>query len=223
MKVLLVEDEERLALFVQKGLEAESYRVDVAYDGYVGKQLFTHNEYDAVILDINLPQINGIELCRQFKADNSSMPILMLTALDSLDDKMNGFNAGADDYLPKPFEFIELLARLRAITKRYNVNNQSVVRLADLELNLNTKVVTRHGQRIDLTTKEHALLEYMMAHSGKIISRAELAEKVWDLSFYTSTNVIDVYVSYLRKKIDRDFSPKLLHTVVGMGYVLREN
>lgn len=223
MKVLLVEDEERLALFVQKGLEAESYRVDVAYDGYVGKQLFTHNEYDAVILDINLPQINGIELCRQFKSDNSSMPILMLTALDSLDDKMNGFNAGADDYLPKPFEFIELLARLRAITKRYNVNNQSVVRLADLELNLNTKVVTRHGQRIDLTTKEHALLEYMMAHSGKIISRAELAEKVWDLSFYTSTNVIDVYVSYLRKKIDRDFSPKLLHTVVGMGYVLREN
>ncbi|GAB3754978.1 response regulator transcription factor [Spirosoma pomorum] len=223
MKVLLVEDEERLALFVQKGLEAESYRVDVAYDGYVGKQLFTHNEYDAVILDINLPQINGIELCRQFKADNSSMPILMLTALDSLDDKMNGFNAGADDYLPKPFEFIELLARLRAITKRYNVNNQSVVRLADLELNLNTKVVTRHGQRIDLTTKEHALLEYLMAHSGKIISRAELAEKVWDLSFYTSTNVIDVYVSYLRKKIDRDFSPKLLHTVVGMGYVLREN
>lgn len=223
MKVLLVEDEERLALFVQKGLEAESYRVDVAYDGYVGKQLFKHNEYDAVILDINLPQINGIELCRQFKADNSSIPILMLTALDSLDDKMNGFNAGADDYLPKPFEFIELLARLRAITKRYNVNNQSVVRLADLELNLNTKVVTRHGQRIDLTTKEHALLEYLMAHSGKIISRAELAEKVWDLSFYTSTNVIDVYVSYLRKKIDRDFSPKLLHTVVGMGYVLREN
>lgn len=223
MKVLLVEDEERLALFVQKGLEAESYRVDVAYDGYVGKQLFKHNEYDAVILDINLPQINGIELCRQFKADNSSMPILMLTALDSLDDKMNGFNAGADDYLAKPFEFIELLARLRAITKRYNVNNQSVVRLADLELNLNTKVVTRHGQRIDLTTKEHALLEYLMAHSGKIISRAELAEKVWDLSFYTSTNVIDVYVSYLRKKIDRDFSPKLLHTVVGMGYVLREN
>lgn len=223
MKVLLVEDEERLALFVQKGLEAESYRVDVAYDGYVGKQLFTHNEYDAVVLDINLPQINGIELCRQFKADNSSMPILMLTALDSLDDKMNGFNAGADDYLSKPFEFIELLARLRAITKRYNVNNQSLLRLADLELNLNTKIVTRHGQRIDLTTKEYALLEYLMAHRGKIISRTELAEKVWDLSFYTSTNVIDVYVSYLRKKIDRDFSPKLLHTVVGMGYVLREN
>lgn len=222
MKILVVEDEERIASFVKKGLEAESYSVDVAYDGHIGKQFFVRNTYDAVILDINLPQINGFELCRLIRADNEHIPILMLTALDTLEDKVQGFDAGADDYLAKPFEFKELLIRLRAITKRHRPGNRQVLRMADLELNLETKIVTRSGKRIDLTTKEYALLEYLLQHKGKIISRIELLEKVWNLDFDTSTNVIDVYISYLRKKLDKDFTPKLVHTVVGMGYVLRE-
>ncbi|MBR8837121.1 MAG: response regulator transcription factor [Stigonema ocellatum SAG 48.90 = DSM 106950] len=223
MNVLLVEDEANLASFIKKGLEAESFNTDVAYDGYVGRQLFQQNEYDVVILDVNLPSINGFELCQLIKRENERMPVLMLTALDSLADKVKGFDAGADDYLPKPFAFQELLLRIRAISKRHELRYTTELRLADLTLNLTTKVVTRAQKRIELTSKEFALLEYMLLHKGKIISRAELAERVWETDFDSNTNVIDVYINYLRKKIDKDFSPKLVHTVIGMGYSLHES
>ena len=223
MKILLVEDEERLASFIRKGISAEGYEVEVAYDGRIGLSLFHRDIYDIIILDVNLPQINGFELCRLIRAENEDVPVLMLTALDSLDDKSDGFNAGADDYLAKPFEFQELLLRLRALTRRSGSKQKQILRLADLELNLDTKTVTRAGKRIDLTTREYALIEYLMLNKGKIISRVDISERVWSLNFDNYSNVIDVYISYLRKKIDKGFSPKLLHTIVGMGYVLRED
>lgn len=222
MKVLLVEDEERVVSFIRKGISAEGYEVAVAYDGRTGLSLFRKDLYDIIILDVNLPQINGFELCRLIRTENEDIPVLMLTALDSLADKAEGFNAGADDYLAKPFEFQELLLRLRALTRRHGPKQKQVLRLADLELNLDTKTVSRAGKRIDLTTREYALMEYLMLNKGKIISRVDISERVWNLNFDSNTNVIDVYISYLRKKIDKDFSPKLLHTIVGMGYVLRE-
>lgn len=222
MKILLVEDEDRSASFIRKGMSAEGYEVEVAYDGRTGLSLFRKDSYDIIILDVNLPQINGFELCRLIRTENETVPVLMLTALDSLADKSDGFNAGADDYLAKPFEFQELLLRLRALTRRSGAKPKQVLRLADLELNLDTKTVTRAGKRIDLTTREYTLIEYLMLNKGKIISRVDISERVWSLDFDSSTNVIDVYVSYLRKKIDKGYSPKLLHTVVGMGYVLRE-
>lgn len=222
MKILLVEDEDRLASFIRKGISAEGYEVEIAYDGRMGLSLFRKNSYDIILLDVNLPHINGFELCQLIRADNESVPVLMLTALDSLADKADGFNAGADDYLAKPFEFQELLLRLRALTRRSGTKPKQILRLADLELNLDTKTVTRAGQRIDLTTREYSLMEYLMLNKGKIISRVDISERVWSLDFDSSTNVIDVYISYLRKKIDKGFSTKLLHTIVGMGYVLRE-
>ncbi len=222
MKVLLVEDEERMVSFIRKGISAEGYEVQVAYDGRTGLSLFRKDSYDIIILDVNLPQINGFELCRMIRSENESVSVLMLTALDSLADKADGFNAGADDYLAKPFEFQELLLRLRALTRRNNPSQKQVLRLADLEMNLDAKTVTRAGQRIDLTTREYSLMEYLMLNKGKVISRVDISERVWNLNFDSNTNVIDVYMSYLRKKIDKDFTPKLLHTIVGMGYVLRE-
>ncbi|RYF70760.1 MAG: response regulator transcription factor [Cytophagaceae bacterium] len=222
MKILIVEDEERLVSFIRKGMLAEGYEVDMAYDGRIGLSLFRKEAYDIIILDVNLPHINGFELCRLIRADNETVPVLILTALDSLANKADGFNAGADDYLAKPFEFQELLLRVRALTRRNGPKHQHVLRLADLELNLDTKTVIRAGQRVDLTTREYALMEYLMLNKGKVISRIDISERVWNLNFDSNTNVIDVYVSYLRKKIDKDFSPKLLHTIVGMGYVLRE-
>lgn len=223
MKILLVEDEERLASFIRKGMSAEGYEVEVAYDGRTGLSLFRRDSYDIIILDVNLPQLNGFDLCRLIRSENESVPVLMLTALDSMADKSDGFNAGADDYLAKPFEFQELLLRIRALTRRNGSRPRQILRLADLELNLDSKTVTRADKRIDLTTREYALVEYMMLNKGKIISRADIGERVWSLNFDNNSNVIDVYISYLRKKIDKGFSPKLLHTIVGMGYVLRED
>jgi two-component system copper resistance phosphate regulon response regulator CusR len=222
MKILLVEDEPQLASFVRKGVQAEGYEIEVAYDGRMGLSMGRSNVYDVIILDINLPHINGFELCKQLRADNERVPIMLLTALDSLADKSEGFEVGADDYLVKPFEFQELLMRIRALARRNQPKSKTILQLADLELNLDTKSVTRSGQRIDLTTREYALLEYLMYNKGKVISRVDISERVWSLNFDTATNVIDVYISYLRKKIDKGFSPKLLHTVVGMGYVMRE-
>ncbi|MCX6215466.1 response regulator transcription factor [Spirosoma sp.] len=223
MKILLVEDEERLASFIRKGISAEGYEVEVAYDGRTGLSLFRRDIYDIIILDVNLPHMNGFDLCRHIRSENEAVPVLMLTALDSMADKSDGFNAGADDYLAKPFEFQELLLRLRALTRRIGSRPKQVLQLADLELNLDSKTVTRAGKRIDLTTREYALVEYMMLNKGKVISRVDISERVWSLNFDNNSNVIDVYVSYLRKKIDKGFSPKLLHTIVGMGYVLRED
>ncbi|AHJ97921.1 response regulator [Hymenobacter swuensis] len=224
MKILLVEDEPKLASFVKKGFGNEGYEIEVAYDGRMGQSLIQQNRYDLVILDVNLPYVNGFELCRLVRRQDARVPVLLLTALDSLDDKVTGFEAGTDDYLVKPFEFKELLLRARVLMRRHTeaATVQPALRIADLELNLDAKTVTRAGQRIDLTTKEYSLLEYLLLNRGRIISRVDIAEKVWELNFDTNTNVIDVYVSYLRKKLDKGYPVKLIHTVVGMGYVLRE-
>jgi two-component system, OmpR family, copper resistance phosphate regulon response regulator CusR len=222
MRILVVEDEVRLASFIRKGLVAEGYEVEIAYDGRIGLSLFRKGSFDIVLLDVNMPQINGFELCRLIRAEDEMVAVLMLTALDSLADKAEGFDAGADDYLGKPFEFKELLMRVRALTRRSSPKHSQVLRLADLELNLESKVVTRASIRIDLTSREYALLEYLMLNMGRVISRVDISERVWNLNFDTTTNVIEVYISYLRKKIDKDHNLKLLHTIVGMGYVLRE-
>lgn len=224
MKVLLIEDEPELANFLKKGFLSEAFEAEMAYDGQIGLSLFQNNIFDIVILDINIPRINGFELCKIFKEQNPRVPVLMLTALDSIQDKISGFGAGADDYLVKPFEFKELLLRMRALTNRYALTGKigSSLHIADLELNPDTKVVMRAGQLIELTTREYALLEYLMLNKEKIVTRVDIAEKVWDINFDTNTNVIDVYINYLRNKVDKNFDTKLIHTVVGMGYVLRE-
>lgn len=223
MKLLLVEDEPKLAPFVGKGFRHEGYELNVAYDGRMGWSLVRQNPYDLVILDVNLPHINGFELCRLIRADYPQLPVLLLTALDSLDDKVTGFEAGADDYLVKPFEFKRLLLGARVLTRRGTGATavKRVLRLADLERSLDAKTVSRAGQRIELTSKEHALLEYLLRNRNRVISPVDIAEKVWELNFDTNTSIIDVYVSHLRKKLDRGFETKLIHTVVGMGYVLR--
>ena len=225
MRLLLVEDEPKLASFVQKGFQSEGYELDVAYDGQMGLARFRQSGYDLIILDVNLPHINGFELCRRIREDNPQVPVLLLTALDSIEDKTAGFEAGADDYLVKPFKFQELLLRVRALVKRSTDAPavRRVLRLADLELSLEGKTVTRGGRRIPLTTKEYVLLEHLLLNKGRVVSRVDISEKVWELSFDTNTNLIDVYVSHLRKKLDRDFPVKLIHTVVGMGYVMRED
>lgn len=224
MKVLIVEDEPKLAGFVKKGLEEQAWEVDVAYDGQIGISLALSTLYDVIVLDVNLPKINGFELAALLRREDVRTPILMLTALGTLNDKLAGFDAGADDYLVKPFEFQELIVRLRALQKRNIERGQTtnVLKVADLELDLNERVARRLGHRIDLTAKEFGLLEYFMRNRGRVVSRVDIAEKVWDIHFDTGTNTIDVYVNFLRKKIDRDFPQKLIHTVVGMGYIMKE-
>lgn len=225
VNLLLVEDEQSVANFIRKGFESEGYLLDIAFDGILGKNLFSKKQYDLVILDINLPGINGFQLCHEFKEVHPHVPIIFLTALDDLDDKITGFESGADDYLVKPFEFQELLMRVKALVRRSgarSLTDKKIV-VADLEMETSGKVVTRAGKRIELTAREFALLEYLMLNKGRVVSRVDIAEKVWDLNFDTSTNVIDVYINYLRKKIDKGHEKKLLHTVVGMGYTLREN
>ncbi|OUJ70435.1 response regulator transcription factor [Hymenobacter crusticola] len=223
MKILLVEDEVSLASFIRKGIESESYELEVAYDGLMGQRLFEQQPYDVVILDVNLPLLNGFELCRYIKQHSPRQAVLMLTALDSLQDKESGFGAGADDYLVKPFVFRELLLRIRALARRSSsyAGQHAILQVADLEMDLDARIVRRAGQRIELTTREYGLLEYLMVNRGKTVTRVDIAEKVWDLHFDTNTNIIDVYVNYLRKKIDKNYEQKLLHTVVGMGYLLQ--
>ncbi|GAB3758580.1 response regulator transcription factor [Spirosoma pomorum] len=224
MKILVVEDEPKLASFIKKGLEEQSCEVDVAYDGQVGRNMALNNPYDVIILDVNLPKMNGFDVVQAVRQENIRTPVLMLTAMGSVDDKLTGFEAGADDYLVKPFEFRELMARLRALNKRSSDGGlqSNVIRVADLELDLNEKIARRGDKRIELTAKEFGLLEYFMRNRGRVVSRIDIAEKVWDIHFDTGTNVIDVYVNFLRKKIDKDFPTKLIHTVIGMGYMLKE-
>jgi two-component system copper resistance phosphate regulon response regulator CusR len=224
MKLLLAEDEPKLASFIKKGFENEGFELDIACDGRMGWSLAQQHPYSLVILDVNLPHLNGFELCRLIKQLTPQQPVLLLTALDSLDDKIIGFEAGTDDYLAKPFAFQELLMRTRVLTRRYAdaAAGQRVLRVADLELDLNRKRVVRAGQRVDLTSKEYSLLEYLLLNRGTIITRVDIAERVWELNFDTNTNVIDVYVSHLRRKLDKGYDVKLIHTVVGTGYVLRE-
>lgn len=223
IKILLVEDEPKVADFVKRGLEEEGYAIEVAYDGKIGKSLLSGNAYDLAILDINLPYINGYELCQHIRAKNEQMPVLMLTALGATEDKLSGFEVGADDYLVKPFEFRELLARTKVLLKRGFQSEQPArtLKISDLEINLDSKTVKRAGKKIELTAKEYALLVYLVQNKGRVISRAHIADKIWDINFDTNTNVIDVYVNFLRKKIDKDFHPKLIHTQVGMGYILK--
>jgi len=222
--ILIVEDERKVASFIKRGLEENSFEADVAYDGALGKKMFEAKEYDAIILDINLPAKNGIQLCHEIRQRNTQIPVLMLTALGTTEDKLEGFESGADDYLVKPFEFRELLARMRALLKRVHSKEMtgSILRVGNLELNTKSMEVKRGDKLIDLTPKEFTLLEFLMRHRGIVLSRSEIAEKVWDITFNTGTNVIDVYINFLRKKIDKDFFQKLIHTQMGIGYVLKE-
>ncbi|MDZ4844516.1 MAG: response regulator transcription factor [Chitinophagales bacterium] len=222
MKILVIEDEPKVAEFIRKGLSESGYETDVAYDGEMGKRQALKNDYDLVILDVIIPHTNGLELCRQIRETKQNLPVLMLTALGTTEDKVAGFDAGADDYLVKPFEFRELLARIKALTKRAAsgaIETSNKLKVADLELDLHKKIAIRGGQKIELTAKEFALLEFFMRNIGRVLSRNLITEKVWDINFDTNTNVVDVYVNILRKKIDKAFDTKLIHTKVGMGYI----
>ena len=222
--ILLVEDETKIANALKKGLEENGYIVEIAYDGIIGKKLFLANKYDLLILDLNLPGINGYELCKIVRSYNQHIPVIMLTAMNAINDKLDGFDAGADDYLIKPFEFKELLVRIRALLKR-TLNQQlptgNILSFADIEMNLYTKEVKRNNIKILLTAKEFQLLEYFLRNRNRVVTRLDIAENVWNIDFDTQTNVIDVYVNYLRNKIDKNFPEKLIHTQVGMGYVLK--
>ncbi|MEX0987656.1 MAG: response regulator transcription factor, partial [Bacteroidales bacterium] len=207
MRILVIEDEPKVVAFLKKGLEENGFEVDVAFDGQMGEKLVSRDLYDLIILDIIIPGINGIELCRRIREKNIISPVLMLSALGTTDDKLEGFDAGADDYLVKPFEFKELVARINALTKRVSgiQKSSNSLKIADLELDLNRKVAKRDGKLIELTAREFALLEYFMLNRGKVMSRADISEKVWDISFDTGTNVVDVYVNILRRKIEKGF------------------
>jgi DNA-binding response OmpR family regulator len=224
-KVLVVDDEQRLADLLKKQLEESGFNVDIAYDGYIGKQLVKKNKYNLIILDINLPLINGYDLCKEIRRTGNSIPIIMLTAFGTTDNKLAGFDAGADDYVVKPFEFKELLARVNVFIRRSdsNIIFQEKIRIADLEMDLSTKSVMRAQKRIDLTAKESLLLETFLKNKGKLLTREFIIENVWGIDFDPNTNVIDVYVNYLRKKIDKDFKPKLIHTKFGFGFYCSEN
>jgi len=220
INLLIVEDEQRLADILKKQLEEAGFNADIAYDGYVGKQLAEQKNYNLIMLDINLPLINGYELCKEIRKTNKRTPIIMLTAFGTPDNKIAGFEAGADDYVVKPFDFRELLARINVFLRRSDSSSAETekIRLADLEMDLTTKKVTRAGKKIDLTAKESLLLETFLLNRDKLLSRDFIIEKVWGIDFDPTTNIIDVYVNYLRRKIDRDFQPKLIHTKFGFGF-----
>lgn len=224
-KVLVVEDEKRMADLLKTGLEEYGYEVTVAYDGAMGSRLAKNTAFNAVICDVVLPEKNGFSLCQEIKASDSPIPILMLTALGTIDDKLEGFDSGADDYMTKPFDFRELDARLKILMKRHEArqeDGQAELDYADLRIDLNEKRAFRSGREIRLTPKEFYLLEYMMRHSEKVLSRTEIARDVWNKNFDTGTNFIDVYINYLRKKIDHDFDIPLIHTRTGMGFILKK-
>jgi DNA-binding response OmpR family regulator len=222
MRILLVEDEKKLADMVARGLKAERYAVDVAHDGETGWQMAGTYEYDLAILDLMLPGLSGTEILRRIRRKNSTVPILILTARDATDEKVENFEAGADDYLTKPFAFAELLVRVKALLRRGPVNRSSVLRVGDLEVDRLSKQVRRAGKRIELTAKEYSLLEYFATNPGRVFSRTMIIEHVWDQSFEGLTNIVDVYVRHLREKVDDAFPTKLIRTVRGMGYCLSD-
>lgn len=222
MRILLVEDEKNVAGFIKKGLTEEFYTVDASINGEDGFLMATTTEYDLIILDIMLPDINGIELCRRIKNHNIKTPVLMLTAVDSTESKVKGLDSGADDYLTKPFAFEEFLARVRALLRRPTLMS-ALLKVSDLTLDPVRHEAKRGGQIIQLTWKEFALLEYLMRNKGRILSRTKIFDHIWGDDLDTSSNVVDVYISYLRDKIDKNYSPKLIHTVRNVGYVLRED
>ena len=222
-KILVIEDDDRIAGLLKRGLTENDYNVFVEPDGAKGKKTALENDFDLIIIDIILPFINGIDLCKSIKSFKPDIPVIMLTALGTTDDKVEGFDAGADDYLVKPFEMRELLARIRALIKRYKTvsgKSSHFLKYEGLEMNIHTKIVKRDGIEIQLTPKEYKLLEFLMQNNERVISRNEIAENVWDTHFDTGTNFIDVYINYLRNKIDRNFEIKLIHTRTGMGFIL---
>jgi heavy metal response regulator len=223
MRILVIEDEEKVSRFVVRGLTAERFAVDVARDGKSGWELAQTYQYDLIILDLMLPQLSGGEVLRKVRRANSQVPVLVLTARDSLGDKVEHFEAGADDYLTKPFAFAELLVRVKALLRRGPVVRTSVLRVADLELDRLAQQVKRAGKRIELTSKEYGVLEYLMANAGRVLSRTMILEHVWDRSFDGATNIVDVYVRHLRSKVDDPQDPKLIRTIRGLGYVISEN
>jgi DNA-binding response OmpR family regulator len=222
MRILIIEDEVKVVDFLRMGLDEAGYEVEAAFDGQMGYRLATSRPFDLIILDVVLPIMNGFDVCRKIREKDVAIPILMLTALGTTDDKLDGFDAGADDYLVKPFEFMELLARIKALSKRssagYMAGNS--MKVADLELDLNKKSAQRGNTTIELTAKEYSLLEFLMRNKGRVVSRSEIAEKVWEITFDTGTNIVDVYINLLRKKIDRDFEQKLIQTRIGLGYTI---
>lgn len=225
IKILVIEDEKRVADLLKIGLEENGYQVLVAYDGEMGWRLFQSNDFQLIISDIILPKLNGFELCQKIRKADEEIPILMLTALGTADDKLEGFDVGADDYMVKPFDFRELLARVRVLLKRRAVAKVDVVKeisYADLYINLERQEVTRNGEPIKLSPKEYNLLVYLVENAERVVSRVEIAEKVWNTHFDTGTNFIDVYINYLRKKMDKNFEVKLIHTKPGVSFILTD-
>jgi two-component system OmpR family response regulator len=221
MRVLVVEDDAKLAAVLRQGLKEQGFAVDVAGDGALGLKLAMATDYDAVLLDLMLPGRDGLDVLRELRRQGRAVPVLILTARSSVDDRVLGLDLGADDYLPKPFDLKELFARLRAILRRPPVEPSTVLRVADLELDSASREVRRQGARIELTTKEFTLLEYLMRKKGIVVTRAMILDHVWDMDYHGGSNLVEVYINYLRRKIDQDFEPKLIHTIRGAGYVLR--
>lgn len=225
-RILLVEDEQKIADTLKLGLSEHGYITDIAYNGKIALKLFETHPYNLVVLDINLPGMDGYELCKVIRMKNEQIPVVMLTALGSLNDKIEGYDAGADDYVIKPFEFRELLMKIRVLLKRtmtQTLPTGNILKAGDLEMNLDSKEVRRGQTNINLTAKEFQLLEYLLRNKNRVVSRADIAINVWDIDFDTNTNVIDVYISYVRNKVDKPFEQKLIQTQVGMGYILKEN
>ncbi len=222
MKILVVEDEKKVSSFIKRGLEEEKYEVDVAYDGDEGLKMALEKPYEVIILDWMLPKQDGLSVLKELRNQKRAIPVLMLTAKDTVEDIVAGLDSGSDDYLTKPFAFAELLARVRALLRRSEMDRGAELRFADLRIDPVTHKVWRGSKEIDLTAKEYALLEYFMRNPNQVLTRTMIADHVWDYTFDSFTNIIDVYVNYLRKKIDRDADKKLIHTVRGVGYILKE-
>ncbi|WP_337040675.1 response regulator transcription factor [Emticicia sp. 17c] len=224
--ILVIEDDRRISDNLVKGLSKKGFLSDVAFDGHNGLKKALSLPFDLIILDINLPQMNGFDVCFAVRGYKPSIPILMLTAMGEVEDKVEGLDNGADDYIVKPFDFRELFARINALLRRASRTPiqpiKEVLRVADLEIHLDKKIAVRSGKIIDLTAREFTLLEYLVRNRGRVLSKMDIAENVWDLNFDSGTNIIEVYINYLRKKIDKDFEPKLIHTKLGLGYILRE-
>lgn len=227
-KILIVEDDRRIAQNISRGLQDEGYITEVVYEGLNGRQAAIQSDVDLLILDLNLPGLSGFEVCRSVRAERPQLPIIILSALGEIEDKVEGLTLGADDYLVKPFDFRELIARVAtcfrrlALSANTGVDNEEIWQIANLTVNVTTKEVRRDNTIIDLTAREFALLEFMIRNKGRVLPKADIAETVWSLNFDPGTNVVEVYINYLRRKIDRDFEPKLIHTRPGMGYVLKE-
>ena len=223
MRILLVEDEPGVAQFIRQGLTEAGYAVDVASDGREGLSYVLAAEYDAMILDIMLPKMNGLEMLRELRNQRVKTPVLLLTARDRVDDRVRGLDTGADDYLAKPFAFPELLARLRALLRRPPLQAGTVLKMADLEMNTATREIRRAGKLLDLSPREYSLLELLLRHPNQVLTRTQILEHVWNFNFYGDNNVLDVYIGYLRRKVDRDFAPALIHTIRGVGFRLSED